>query len=148
MSRRGDHRASARMAGLQRLATIVRREELARAYQETDERAAEEERSLDRQREAERVLDAVFARERLCLDHLAWAGQHLEASETELTASRAALDTAQQDEVAALGGYAEAEQRLQWIASRARAEQRKHHDKREELALDEIALLRDARRPA
>lgn len=148
MSRRGDHRSSARLARLQQLATTLRREELGRACRETDDRAEAERSALDRNLRAERTLDEVFAQDRLCLDRLALAGIGIEASEAHLAASRAALAEARHEETSALADYGEAEQQLRWITAHARDLHRRHLDKREEQAASEAALLRGGRRDA
>ena len=142
MSRRADHRASARLAGLQQLAATLRREELGHARHETDRRVEAECGALERNRLAEMALDEVVAQERLCLDRLTLAGLGLEASEAHLTASRVALAQARDAETSAFASYGEAEQRLAWISTHARDLRRKHLEKREEHAMSEASILR------
>ena len=146
MRNRGNYRSASRMADLQQLATMASRQDLGKACEQTDARAAEDRRTGERHQQVSDAFDAICAQERICLDRLAFASHRLLASDAQLNLARAALREAQQHETSASAGYAESHQRLEWISGHARALQRKHFRKQEDGALIEAIALHAQRK--
>jgi len=146
MSRRPQPARFARLAMLQDLATLERRRALESACAETDRRTAKAAVLVQDLLAAEARLEAIYAKNRLCLDGLRLAAWIVGDSEQALTGGKAALDQAQSDEREAGMEWMAARYRTEWFSDQARALQKKEANRRDETAESEARSLRLAMR--
>lgn len=146
MTRHLDPTRFGRLAMLQDLATLETRRTLESACAETDRRTTETTVLAQDLLDAEAGLEAVYAKDRLCLDGLRLAAWIVGSSEQALIGGKAALDRAQSDEREAGLEWMAARHRTEWFSDQARALQKKEADKRDETAESEARCLRLAMR--
>ncbi|WP_332819470.1 hypothetical protein [Sphingopyxis sp.] len=147
MSRRPQPARFARLAMLEDLAALERRRTLESACAETDQHSAKAALLTQDLLAAEAGLEAIYAKDRLCLDSLRLAAWIVGDSEQALVRGKAALDRAQSDEREAGLEWMAARHRTEWFSNQARTLQKKEADRRDETAESEARSLRLAMRP-
>lgn len=142
MSLRPEPARFGRLAMLQDLAALERRRELESACAETDRQNSRAAELAQEFAAAEAGLEAVYAKDRLCLDSLRLAAWIVDDSERALIDGKGELERAEADEREAGLEWMAARHRTQWFGDRTRALKKEAADKRDETAEGEARSLR------
>lgn len=134
--------ALSRLASLQDLEAMGRRDALATACAETDRAERHRNECAEAELSAGQALDSVFTAPALCLDQLALANFALQACGTALAVSDEALNRATEGEGETRELWQLSHRRAEWFADESRQARRRMNRKVEDSTLRDTLSLR------